>query len=54
VLYYKNCPVHSFYLNDGEGFLKISQKTKGKTAPFDIKSKKITDDLTAFVVSNIL
>jgi hypothetical protein len=51
---YKKCPVHSFYLNNGTGFKEISAKTNGSSSPFNINSLTVTDDLTAFVVENIL
>jgi hypothetical protein len=45
----KKCPVHSFYLNDGEGFNMISTETGGICNKFDSMSYVID-----FVVKDIL
>jgi len=50
----KNCPVHCFYLGAQEKFKDISSQTGGKCSPFDVNSPRAADDLTGFVVMNIL
>jgi hypothetical protein len=50
----KNCPVHCFYLAAQHAFEKISSQTGGKCSPFDVNSPRAADDLTDFVVMNIL
>jgi len=50
----KKAPVHSFYLNAAAAFMDISAQTGGKAAHFNINSPKVSDDLTAFIVEQIL
>jgi hypothetical protein len=50
----KNCPVHCFYLGAQKKFEDISSQTGGKCSPFDVNSPRAADDLTDFVVLNIL
>ncbi len=50
----KNCPVHCFYLGAQHAFEKISSQTGGKCSPFNLNSPRAADDLTDFVVMNIL
>jgi hypothetical protein len=50
----KNCPVHSFYLGAHHAFGFISSQTGGKCSSFNVNSPRAADDLTGFVVMNIL
>jgi hypothetical protein len=50
----KKCPVHSFYLAAQHAFQDISRQTGGKCSPFDVNSPRAANDLTDFVVMNIL
>lgn len=50
----KKSPVHSFYLNAGAAFSNISKKTGGEASPFNLNSSRVADELTAFVVENVL
>jgi hypothetical protein len=50
----KNCPVHSYYLNNGDGFKDISAFTGGVASKFNLTSRTVTDELTSFVVEKIL
>lgn len=50
----KNCPVHCFYLAAQHAFEDISRQTGGKCSPFNVNSPRAADDLTDFVVMNIL
>jgi hypothetical protein len=50
----KKCPVHCFYLGAQHAFQDISHQTGGKCSAFNIKSDRADDDLTDFVVVNIL
>lgn len=50
----KRSPVHSFYLNAGAAFNSISKRTNGESSPFNLNSMKVADELTAFVVENVL
>jgi hypothetical protein len=50
----KKSPVHSFYLNAGPAFNSISDKTGGQSSPFNLNSPRVADELTAFVVENVL
>jgi hypothetical protein len=50
----KSCPVHSFYLGAHHAFDFISHQTGGKCSPFNLNSPRAADDLTDFVVMNIL
>ncbi len=50
----KKCPVHCFYLGAKSAFEDISSKTGGKYSSFNLYSPRPTEDLTDFVVMNIL
>jgi hypothetical protein len=50
----KRCPVHCFYLAAQKDFEDISRQTGGKCSPFNVNSPRAADDLTDFVVVNIL
>jgi hypothetical protein len=50
----KHGPVHSLYLNQGQGFIDISNVTRGTASLFNINSRNVTNELTSFVVENIL
>lgn len=46
--------MHCFYLGAKAAFDAISNKTGGVSSPFNIKSDKVADELTAFIVENVL
>ena len=50
----KKVPVHSFYLDFARDFRFISDQTGGKAAPFNLKSPKVSHELTSFIVEQIL
>jgi hypothetical protein len=50
----KKSPVHSFYLSAGSAFSSLSNRTTGVSSPFNLSSPKVADELTAFVVENVL
>ena len=50
----KKVPVHSFYLDYAKDFRAISDSTGGKAAPFNLKSPKVSNELTSFIVEQIL
>lgn len=50
----KKCPVHSFYLNAGQGFIDISKNTGGEAAPFNLSSSNVASELTKFVVEKVV
>ena len=51
----KKIPVHGFYLAAaGPAFTKITHETGGKVAPFNLSSPKVSDELTNFIVEQIL
>jgi uncharacterized protein (UPF0333 family) len=50
----KGCPIHTFYLAFENDFKSISQRTNGKSSAFNVHSPKATDDLTNFIVENII
>jgi hypothetical protein len=46
--------VHSFHLNNGQGFTSISNRTGGTSSKFEISSLRAAENLSQFVVENIL
>jgi hypothetical protein len=50
----KKSPVHSFYLSAGTAFSNLSNRTGGVSSPFNLNFPKVADELTAFVVENVL
>ncbi len=50
----KKCPVHCFYLGAQRAFEDISRQTGGKCSPFNLYSSRAAEDLTNFVVMNVL
>ena len=48
------CPIHTFYIRAGEYFTPLSKKTGGESDRFDVNSPRASEDLTAFIVCQIL